>query len=113
MRKDNRADRSKNITCVRCMHFASKGEPGQSPTPGRCRRHAPTGEGWPVLFDEDWCGDFKLFEKIEDVIEELLQERDFLYLQLEHAYGNISDEEFEKLAEPFKGKAEPFKGKND
>lgn len=30
---------------------------------GRCRRHAPVGnEGWPVVFETDWCGDFKLDE---------------------------------------------------
>ncbi len=26
----------------------------------RCRRHAPTREGWPAVFDTDWCGDFKM-----------------------------------------------------
>ncbi len=33
---------------------------------GRCRRHAPTLGGWPVLFVTDWCGDHKLdAEKME------------------------------------------------
>jgi hypothetical protein len=30
---------------------------------GRCRRHAPvSNEGYPVVFPDDWCGDFKLDE---------------------------------------------------
>jgi len=29
---------------------------------GRCRRHAPTMSGWPVMFLTDWCGDHKLDE---------------------------------------------------
>jgi hypothetical protein len=30
---------------------------------GRCRRHAPTMSGWPVMFPGDWCGDHKLDEE--------------------------------------------------
>jgi hypothetical protein len=29
---------------------------------GRCRRHAPTMTGYPVVFVNDWCGDHKLNE---------------------------------------------------
>lgn len=29
---------------------------------GRCRRHAPTMSGYPVVFASDWCGDHKLAE---------------------------------------------------
>lgn len=39
---------------------------GQQPTEkyhiGRCRRHSPTMNGYPVVFDNDWCGDHKLDE---------------------------------------------------
>jgi hypothetical protein len=28
----------------------------------RCRRHAPTMNGYPVVFEDDWCGDHKLDE---------------------------------------------------
>ena len=38
-----------------------------SPTPpyniGRCRRHAPTMSGYPVVFVNDFCGDHKLDEE--------------------------------------------------
>lgn len=27
---------------------------------GRCRRHAPTMQGWPVVYPDSWCGDYKL-----------------------------------------------------
>ena len=30
---------------------------------GRCRRHAPTMNGYPVVFVNDWCGDHKLNEE--------------------------------------------------
>jgi hypothetical protein len=30
---------------------------------GRCRRHAPTLAGWPVVFATDWCGDNKIDEE--------------------------------------------------
>lgn len=30
---------------------------------GRCRRHAPTMAGFPVVFVTDWCGDHKLDEE--------------------------------------------------
>jgi len=29
---------------------------------GRCRRRAPTMDGYPVVFTNDWCGDHKLDE---------------------------------------------------
>jgi len=30
----------------------------------RCRKHAPTLNGWPAIFPDDWCGDHKL-NKVE------------------------------------------------
>jgi hypothetical protein len=29
---------------------------------GRCRRHAPSMGGYPVVFVNDWCGDHRLDE---------------------------------------------------
>jgi hypothetical protein len=29
---------------------------------GRCRRHAPTMNGYPVVFVNDWCGDHRIDE---------------------------------------------------
>lgn len=57
--------RSAGMTCATCMWFVEKQtEPGmQTANPiGRCRRHAPTMNGYPVVFPADWCGDHKLDE---------------------------------------------------
>lgn len=29
---------------------------------GRCRRHAPTMSGYPVCYEDDWCGDHRVDE---------------------------------------------------
>lgn len=71
--------RSKGLCCATCMWFVKKvKDTGPQPpqtgamqtiannTPdkelGRCRRHAPTMNGYPVVFTSDWCGDHKLDE---------------------------------------------------
>lgn len=58
--------RSKGMRCQTCMWFvlkeASKA-PEQGTRMGRCRRHAPTMNGYPVVFEHDWCGDHKLDEE--------------------------------------------------
>lgn len=61
------AHRSEGMRCKTCMWFALKTpqvEPGyvQVLEIGRCRRHAPTMTGYPVVFASDWCGDHKLNE---------------------------------------------------
>jgi hypothetical protein len=75
------AHRSAGMKCRTCMWFALKKYKPQmiqencDPTfpaepvkyinnnrIGRCRRHAPTMNGYPVVFQEDWCGDHKLDE---------------------------------------------------
>ena len=56
--------RSSGMKCMTCMWFVPKGDPpleGERRI-GRCRRHAPTMNGYPVVFDVDWCGDHKLDE---------------------------------------------------
>ena len=57
--------RSAGMTCKTCMWFVPK-QPYQGETEshlGRCRRHAPTMSGYPVVFPTDWCGDHKLNEE--------------------------------------------------
>ncbi len=64
---DNWKHRSEGMVCRTCMHFALKeqntpdGEPIRTVI-GRCRRHAPTMNGFPVMYLDDWCGDHKLDE---------------------------------------------------
>lgn len=67
------AHRSEGMRCKTCMWFVPK-RPAPTPQPdggtlqqltidvGRCRRHAPTMNGYPVVFVNDWCGDHKLNE---------------------------------------------------
>ena len=59
MAEDNWADRKKGMRCGRCMWWVVKKAPV-----GRCRRHAPSADapGWPITFDTDACGDFRLAE---------------------------------------------------
>lgn len=55
--KDRWQHRSKGMRCRTCMWACWKKRPV-----GRCRRHAPTMNGYPVIFEDDWCGDHKLDE---------------------------------------------------
>lgn len=53
--------RSQGMKCSTCMWFVPKADTNSPNTPlGRCRRHAPTMSGYPVVFPTDWCGDHKL-----------------------------------------------------
>jgi len=69
--------RSAGMRCKTCMWYVEKGniqptinialngKPMPQPDPiliGRCRRHAPTMNGYPVVYEADWCGDHKLDE---------------------------------------------------
>jgi hypothetical protein len=57
--------RSKKMSCSTCTWFVmkAKSEDSSNTAPiGRCRRHAPTMNGYPVVFETDWCGDHKLDE---------------------------------------------------
>lgn len=60
--------RSEGMRCASCMWFVEKvvgdypeGNSVRS-TIGRCRRHAPTLNGFPVVFRTDWCGDHRVDE---------------------------------------------------
>lgn len=51
------------MSCGTCMWFVAKLRADDKPGPlGRCRKHAPVMSGYPVVFDNDWCGDHKLDE---------------------------------------------------
>ena len=63
--------RAKGMTCKTCMWFVPKvgatvgtgaDAHAQVFNVGRCRRHAPTMNGYPVVYQNDWCGDHKLDE---------------------------------------------------
>ena len=50
MEQDNWENRSEEMGCHSCMHYISF----------RCRRHAPTMQGYPAVYGDDWCGDHKM-----------------------------------------------------
>ena len=67
MAEDNWIHRSKGMLCMTCMWFVQKVtlQPvvQDAPVIGRCRRHAPSMHGWPVMYGTDWCGDHKIDEE--------------------------------------------------
>ena len=59
--------RSTGMSCGTCMWSVVKEPTISSPMEalkilGRCRRRAPTMNGYPAVFADDWCGDHKLDE---------------------------------------------------
>ena len=56
--------RSSRMSCVTCMWYCPKAPSAgaTSSSLGRCRKHAPSMSGYPVVFPIDWCGDHKLDE---------------------------------------------------
>jgi len=59
---NNWKHRSKSMKCGTCMYYITCHHNAIAGTIGRCRRHAPTTKGFPVVFANDWCGDHKLDE---------------------------------------------------
>lgn len=73
---DNWKHRSDGMRCKTCMWYNPKTvqiprvrldgslemEDGWRDI-GRCRRHAPTMNGFPVVYETDWCGDHKIDEE--------------------------------------------------
>jgi Pyruvate/2-oxoacid:ferredoxin oxidoreductase delta subunit len=58
--------RSAGMLCKTCIWYLPKAsivmlQSGQTRI-GRCRRHAPTMVGYPVVYMTDWCGDHRLDE---------------------------------------------------
>jgi len=62
MSRDPWKHRSKGMLCKTCMYFVAKEDKNKETIIGRCRRHSPTLNGYPVVFKTDWCGDHKLNE---------------------------------------------------
>ena len=58
--------RSEGMRCRTCIWFVAKLQSvptkPEAPIVGRCRRHAPTMGGYPVVYQTDWCGDHRLDE---------------------------------------------------
>ncbi len=71
--KDPWKHRSKGMRCSSCMFFVEKVVENKDINKdinkdttqlfGRCRRNAPTINGYPSVFGNDWCGEHKLDEE--------------------------------------------------
>ncbi len=61
---DNWKHRGVGMLCASCISFVPKLADNEMTGPrlGRCRKHAPTHQGFPAVFENDWCGDHKLDE---------------------------------------------------
>lgn len=60
--------RSERMSCKTCMWYVPKQPLCVTPLTvcvGRCRKHAPAMDGYPVVYLTDWCGDHKLDENTE------------------------------------------------
>ena len=53
IKEDNYIHKSSMMLCKTCMTFNNF----------RCRKNAPTINGWPAVFPTDWCGEHKLDKK--------------------------------------------------
>ena len=60
--EDRWQHRSQNMRCATCMWWVEKTQ-----GIGRCRRHAPTMNGYPVSYHNDWCGDHKINEHAREM----------------------------------------------
>jgi len=69
--QDRWKGRTAGMRCKTCMFFVEKEvtrvidlgpDAAGVPAVGRCRRRAPTMNGYPVVFEDDWCGDHKIDE---------------------------------------------------
>lgn len=62
--KDLWTNRTEYRRCKTCQFVCEKeksvNESAQKVA--RCRRHAPTINGYPLVYPDDWCGDWKLDE---------------------------------------------------
>lgn len=62
MNNDPWIHRNTMMLCQTCIWFIIKQNIENDSAVGRCRKHAPTMNGYPVVFTTDWCGDHKLDE---------------------------------------------------
>ena len=72
MKNDPWAHRSKGMRCVSCMWFIAKANEAREDGVllGRCRRGAPTMDGFPAVFEDDWCGRHKLTLPVVQEVEQ-------------------------------------------
>jgi len=78
------------MRCKSCMWFVPKQAADGITDLGRCRRHAPTGMGFPPVFVNDWCGDHRLDEN-----------------RVAQGYGRMPASEMERMFAAWSAKPNP------
>ncbi len=53
-------------TCSKCMWYQRHTKPGLGTEFGSCRRSNPTNQGFPFVLPADWCGGFRMTERVVD-----------------------------------------------
>ena len=67
LKQDPWANRNDGMKCSSCIWFVPKFISApvvrqDHKVVGRCRRHAPSMSGYPVVYQDDWCGDHRVDE---------------------------------------------------
>ena len=62
VREPKKPDYEARCNTCRWFTYQTVKESGNRGAPGRCHKHAPSITGWPVVYETDWCGDYKLDE---------------------------------------------------
>jgi hypothetical protein len=47
-----------DASCAYCYYFYDQSDDDDAIVRGQCRRHAPTINGWPIVTERAWCGDW-------------------------------------------------------
>jgi hypothetical protein len=47
-----------DASCAYCYYFFDKSDNDDAIVRGQCRRHSPLASSWPIVTENDWCGDW-------------------------------------------------------
>lgn len=105
-------NRSRHMKCQSCMAFAPK-----NGYVGRCRRHAPSMSGYPVVFaEDDWCLDHKLDEEyvkkeVEDYVSVTVPDdwepRKFSFPEVQHRQCDCKKNKTHRAWQPYMQPEDP------
>lgn len=74
---DNWRYRAQTMVCKTCIWYVEKAVAVPREVKiGRCRRHAPTIGGFPVVYPSDWCGDHRMDEtKLTALVDTITEQQ--------------------------------------
>ena len=100
--EDSWQNRAAGLRCQTCKWWVWLPKAGGL---GRCRRHAPTLDGWPAVYDADWCGDHELDEAAADELagrdpEEIVTDEEVISAALDMLRNHDEAPEADREAGP-------------